>query len=288
MPKNIKHILVPTDFSENSRYALKAAVTFAQKTKGQIFLYHRINLPPNWDAATEDQKSFNTLAINRDKEMKRQFERILSEYHSSEIKIHPLHSAGDLVGSTQEMVEKYEIDLVVMGSEGARGVKEWHIGSNAERISDQVDIPVLIIKQEIGEFPLDQVVFASEFEEDAKKPFLELIELLRNFGSTVHLLYICSVKEFVVNQEVLDRMQEFENLCWSLPCFIHGKAGHSVEEGVKFFMTNTQSDMLCVIHHSKGPFEKLFTGSISEKLINHLACPVLSLSADQKALKQNR
>lgn len=287
MPKLIKNILVPTDFSENSRYALKAAVKFAQKIKGQIFLYHRINLPPNWDSATEEQKSFNHLAIKRDEKMKREFDRFIRPHISSGVKIHPIHLAGDLLRNTQELVEENDIDMVVMGSEGASGIKEWHIGSNAEKISDQVDVPVLIIKHEIGEFPLKQVVFASEFKEDAIKPFLELIELLQHFESTIHLLYICSIKEFVVNQEILDKMQEFKNLCSTLPCFIHGHAGHSVELGIKFFMKNMPTDLLCLVHHTKGPFERLFKGSISEKLINHLESPVLSFPADNKELEMN-
>ncbi|MDW3646783.1 MAG: universal stress protein [Bacteroidia bacterium] len=62
MSYKLKNILVPTDFSDNSRQTLKAAVTFTQKIKGQIYLYHRSNLPPNWDAATDEQKRFNTLA----------------------------------------------------------------------------------------------------------------------------------------------------------------------------------------------------------------------------------
>lgn len=284
MSENHKNILVPTDFSENSRYAVKAAVKLAQKIKGQIFLYHRINLPPNWDAATDEQKSFNTLALKRDKEMKEQFDRILSEYLDAGIRINFVHSAGDLFENMEELVEKYEIDFVVMGSEGAKGIMEWYMGSNAERISDSLNVPVLIIKQGFEEFPLKDVVFASEFGEDAKKPFLELIKLLRNFDSTLHLLYIHSI-DLVVNQEIMGRMEEFKNLCSALPCFIHAQAGHKVELGVQFFMDNIKADLLCLVHHHKEPFEKLIKGSTSKKLINLLECPVLAIPVTDRALE---
>lgn len=265
--------------------ALDAAVRFAQKVKGQIFLYHRSNLPPNWDEATEEQKSFNTLARKRDKEMKAQFESIISNYGNTGLNINPIHSPGDLFENTEELVEQYEIDLIVMGSEGATGIKEWYTGSNAEKISETVDVPVLIIKNKIDEFPLKQIVFASEFEEAAKQAFLELIELVRDFDTTIHLLYICSIKEFVVSQEILDNMHEFKDLCPDLPCNIHTRAGHSVESGIQFFMKNTGADLLCLVHRPKGSFEKLWTGSNSSKLINHLECPVLSIPVEDKELE---
>ena len=288
MSNKLKNILIPTNFSENSRHALKAAVTFAQKIKGQIFLYHRSNLPPNWDAATDEQKRFNTLAIKRDEELKGQFTDMLSSFQDTGISIQPLHSEGDLLQNTEDLIEDYKIDMVVMGSEGARGFKEWYSGSNAEMLSETLKVPVLIIKKDFEEFPLKQVVFASEFEEDAKKPFLELIELLRNFESTINLLYICSIKDFVVSQEILDKMEAFKDLCSALPCTIHTRAGHSVESGIQFFIKNIRADLLSLVHHPKGSFEKLIKGSNSDKLINHLECPVLSIPADEKAVEIKR
>ena len=57
MPKLIKNILVPTDFSQHSDHALDAAIKMAKKISGQIYLYHRIHLHPNWHALTQGEKT---------------------------------------------------------------------------------------------------------------------------------------------------------------------------------------------------------------------------------------
>ena len=41
----MKRILVPTDFSEHSEYALKVAAQIARDTNGEIFLVHMLEFP---------------------------------------------------------------------------------------------------------------------------------------------------------------------------------------------------------------------------------------------------
>lgn len=285
MPKLIKNILVPTDFSDSANLALNAAVKLAKKISAQIFLYHRVHLHPSWNIWTEEEKACHPNLQAREKEVMDKFTEILDTYRHAGIRINSLFSSGDLFDRAEQLVATYDIDIVVMGSEGAVGIKEWLYGSNAQKVSKRVEVPCMIIKHELPDLSLKKVVFASEFGEDAKKPFTQLVDFLQIFGSTIHLLYIASIKDFVVQEETLARMREFEKLCWKLPCQIHGQADQSVELGVQYFIQEIQADLLCVVNHQKGPFEKIIAGSVSEKLINHVEGPVLSLPADKLAYK---
>lgn len=285
MPKLIKNILVPTDFSESSVFALEAAIKLAKKISARIYLYHRVHLHPNWNIFTDEEKACHPRLLAKEAEVMKRFTETLDKNTHSGIRITSLFSSGDLVDRAEQLVEKYAIDVVVMGSEGADGIDEWLFGSNAQKISTRIQVPCLIIKHKVGDLALKKVVFASEFGEDAKKPFLQLIDFLQIFGSTIHLLYIASIKEFVVQEEILEKMKEFEKLCWKLPCEIHGQADQSIESGIQNFMINMKADLLSVVNHQKGPFEKIFVGSVSEKLINHMEWPVLSLPAERESQK---
>lgn len=285
MPKLIKNILVPTDFSESSVFALKTAIKLARKISARIYLFHRVHLHPNWNILTDEEKACHPKLLKKESEVMERFRGTLDTNLHSGIQIISLFSSGDLVDRAEQLVDKYEIDFVLMGSEGADGLKEWLYGSNAQKISTRVEVPCMVIKHEVEELSLKKVVFASEFEEDAKKPFLQLIDFLQIFGSTIHLLYIASIKEFVVQEETIERMREFEKLCWKLPCEIHGQADQTIEMGIQNYMVNSQADMLAVVNHQKGPFQKLVSGSISEKLINHMEGPVLSLPASKEEVE---
>lgn len=284
MPKLIKNILVPTDFSDTSLHAIEAATKFAKKISGQIFLYHRIHLPPNWFEFTEDEKREHPHVIDEVEAMNEHIEEILNKNISSGIRINSLYSGGDLIKTIEQLVEDHDIDLVVMSSEGAVGLDEKLFGSNAQKICHEVDVPVLVVKHEVGSFFLKDVVFASEFDEAAVEPFENLIPLLQNFGSTIHLLHVASLKDFVLKNDMLERMQAFEELCWQLPCKIHGMAEQDVELAIQNFVNTHKTDLLCVVNHQKSKFNKLFKGSISENLINHMEGPVLSMPSAKPQL----
>src|SRR5690606_19231493 len=54
--------------------------------------------------------------------------------------------------------ENNNVDLIVMGSHGASGFKEYFIGSNTEKVVRTSNIPVLVIKGEVEDFKISDFV----------------------------------------------------------------------------------------------------------------------------------
>ena len=92
--------------------------------------------------------------------------------------------------------KKNEVDLIVMGSHGASGFKEMFIGSNAEKVVRNSEIPVLIIKKEAGDFEVKKFVFASDFADEIKKPFAKVVEFANKFDAELHLVMINTPSSF--------------------------------------------------------------------------------------------
>ena len=80
-------------------------------------------------------------------------------------------------------------DFVVMGSHGASGAKELFVGSNAQKVLRDATVPVLIIKEK-SKWPVKNVVFASNFEEDVIEPFRTVVNFADLNESNIHLLYV--------------------------------------------------------------------------------------------------
>ena len=60
--------------------------------------------------------------------------------------------------------QKNDVDLIVMGSHGASGYKEMFIGSNAEKVVRNSEVPVCNFKKRRGnDFNVNNFVFASDF-----------------------------------------------------------------------------------------------------------------------------
>ena len=83
-----------------------------------------------------------------------------------------------------------------MGSSGSSGIEEMLIGSNTEKVVRLSDIPVLVVKKDLDTFNIKNIVFASDFTKEIKKPFLKMIEFANIFDANLALVMICTPNSF--------------------------------------------------------------------------------------------
>ncbi|MEO0473674.1 MAG: universal stress protein [Bacteroidota bacterium] len=174
------------------------------------------------------------------------------------------------------------VQMIIMGSNGASGWQETFFGSNAQKVIRFAHCPVLVIKHAITKHPVSfrNIVFASDFEDQAIDAFDRLVEFGRHFGSRIHLLHVASYPEFDVSEEALMRMDRFVERC-RLPVFKHGRGDINIEKGIEHFAIDNKADLVAVAHYGHQPFERMFNGSVSESLVNHLELPVLVLNTEE-------
>lgn len=274
----MKKILVPTDFSECAMNASDVAMQIARKTSAEVHFYTRVYVHPLWDQLSEKEKMDFPESFSRIQETRDQFRKLRERYRNSSIRIVTSYSHGDLIEVVSRYIEEEDIFLIVMGSQGADGMKEFLFGSNTQKIVRHAHRPVLVVKNTPVNTEFKSIIFASDFREEAKKPFQELIEFGRHFGSHIHLINITTNWTMETGVEVRKKMGEFEELCWALPCFIHEAGDLDIESGIERFSTKISADMVAVAHFGKKPIKRIFTGSVTEALVNHLDIPVLTLN----------
>jgi nucleotide-binding universal stress UspA family protein len=271
----MKKILIPTDFSEHAEYALKVAAQIARKNNGEIILLHMLELPQQGSDAVGSGKElpeimfFKNAAINRLEDL--MDEDYLDGIKVSEAVLFELAFEGVLKASKIN-----DVDLVVMGSHGASGYKEMFIGSNAEKVVRNSEVPVLIIKKEQENFDVNNFVFASDFSEEIKKPFEKVVEFANKFDATLHLAMIntpnnfkpTSLSEQIMNEFVANfKINKFET---------HVYNESNVEKGILNFANSIDADLIGMSTHGRKGLSHFFNGSISEDLVNHASRPVIT------------
>lgn len=274
----MKKILVPTDFSECALNASDVAIQIARKTSAEVHFYTRVHVHPLWDQLSEKEKMDFPESFARIQETRDQFRKLKDRYRSSSIRIVTSYSHGDLIDVVSNYIEQEDIFLIVMGSQGADGMKEFLFGSNTQKIVRHAHRPVLVVKNTPVNVEFKSIIFASDFRDEARKPFQELIEFGRHFGSHIHLVNITTNWTMDTGAGVREKMEEFEELCWALPCFIHESGDLDIESGIERFSTKINADLVAVAHFGKNSIKRMFTGSVTEALVNHLDIPVLTLN----------
>lgn len=273
----MKKILVPIDFSAQAEYAAKVAVSIAKLTNAKIYLLHMLELPTGVIDPSSYGTSSNTptalLFLKRAYEKFEKFKK-LPFFDDIEIEDSVLfHKAYD--GIIDESV-KNDVDLIVMGSKGTSGLEEMLVGSNTEKVVRNSDIPVLVIKQEIENFKIENIVFASNFNSDARISFQKILDFSAIFDTQIHLLKINTIHNFETTKESSDAIRNFINEFDLNNYTLNIYNDVSVEAGVLNFAKVIDADIILLNTHGRRGLAHLFTGSIGEDLANHAKLPVLT------------
>lgn len=277
-----KKILVPTDFSRPALAAGELAVELAPLFNAEVHFFHKLALPPKWEEFDESQKAGFPEVGKRLRYMHNNFGALRERYKDSNVKISMTYSGGDIVPTISRYIDEEEVYMIVMGSTGASGLKGIIYGSNAQKVVRHAHCPVLVVKQPIAETSFKNVVFASDFREEARAPFTKMLDFARRFNSHVHLLQIAAYPRFEVTEEDVKRMESFAADC-PLPYTIHGIGDLEVGEGIEFFAKKHKADLVSLANYGGGLLKRAFKGSVSESMVKELDMPVLVLNTQNTA-----
>lgn len=271
----MKKILVPTDFSTQAENALKVAVQLAKKHNCEIYLLHILEVPLQ---KVDPLSSFNELpeAMFFMKLAHKKFKELKATEYLKGITIHEHVEFHEIFKGVFHACKKQHIDLVVMGSNGATGLKEMLIGSNTEKVVRTSETPVLVIKTEHQTFKTNHFVFASDFKKESKIPFEKAIALAHIFGSKMHLLMVNTPNNFITTNEAENRIQHFikgiEIPNYSLNIY----NDVTIETGIRNFSQSINADLIGMSTHGRQGISHFFNGSVSEDLVNHTKRPMIT------------
>ena len=137
-----QHILVPTDFSENSGRTLEIAVNMAKHSQGQVSLLHVIKLIPN-TTFDEFADFYQKLEDRAQQELK----KLIKPYQHGPVKVEPNLLYGDRVQEILRFTTDQNIDLIVMDSHRidlANPAQGW--GTISYKVSVLAQCPIMLIK----------------------------------------------------------------------------------------------------------------------------------------------
>lgn len=274
----MKKIIVPVDFSEYSEYALETASILAKKNNAEILVLHMLEMSEAILTRAGTDMQMETMFFLKLAEKK--FEEFLKKDYLKGLKITPIIKHFKVFSEVNEVAEENGADLIIMGSHGASGLKEFFIGSNTEKVVRHSNIPVMVIKHNPILVDFEHVVFACDFSEDAVKPFINATKFFKKLGSKVHLIYVNLPNEqFRSTAEMEGKVHLFFKKVNGDLSYDHSVkyfSDYTIEQGVLNYANAIGADLIAVATHGRTGFSHLLEGSITEDIANHSTLPVIS------------
>jgi len=258
---SLNKILVPTDFSDYSKYALENAAFIAKKSGAELVVLHIV-------------RGFEELNIDK------KFKELKSYPFLKYQKVEFITEQGSNISKVIDLVaRKHKASLIVMGSNGANNTEEIILGSTTENVIRKSNINVLTVKREIITFELKHVLFPSDFSKEAYSIFEDVKEMAKTFKATIHLLRVN--KKDKLAGKTTPKMDAFiEHFKLDEEGYNYKKAistNPSPEFGILNYSVDNNIDMIAIGTHGKGVIKNFFKESTSQSLIRDAFKPILAL-----------
>lgn len=147
METTIKKVLVPIDFSDYSKSALKYAVNFSKLFNAEIILIYVVEpviYPPDFSMGQIAMPSLNT---EWDERAKDELDKLAKSEISTSVKT--ILKTGKPFVEIIETAKEENIDLIIIATHGHTGVEHILFGSTAEKVVRKAPCPVLTLREPI-------------------------------------------------------------------------------------------------------------------------------------------
>ena len=299
----LNNILLARDFSSVSDQALRYAVDLADRTGATLHLFYAevLHEDPFGPVKTDAPGSLE----DRIRKRLRQDTNgaLLTETYPSLKLREGVERDVAAAPAILNYAADHDVDLIVMGTHGRRGVRRLLIGSVAEEVVRRADRPVLTVRKddlEADQMAVERILVPIDFSDYARDALRYACEVADLYDARIDLLHVIeenlhpafyvggvqSVYDVVpdIENKVLDRLRTFyEKVAGDETAEVHVASGRAARE-ITQFAEQRGSDLVVMSTHGQTGLEHFLLGSVAEKVVRHVPVPVFTVKAFGKSL----
>jgi nucleotide-binding universal stress UspA family protein len=270
----IKKILIPTDFSETANLALEHAVKMASLVDAQITLVHvvstfafRVNLP-ELEVDEAAGKKLSTVVGAK-------LASIAEEIGASHgVKVTTMVTSGRIREEVVRIADEIDADIIILGTHGVSGLREFFMGSNAFRIVSEAACPVLSVQQSGKSVGFSSIVVPIDNSFHSREKLGIAVRMANAYDAEVH---VCGLRSYDHDDE--DYLKEREVRFTTTTLFCSNIAASTME-----FASEKNADLIVIMNEQEINTTGFFMGPYAQQVVNHSHIPVLSVRPTTGAL----
>ncbi|MBI3875397.1 MAG: universal stress protein [Verrucomicrobia bacterium] len=149
-PFKLKSILVPVDFSDCSKKALKYALPFARQFGASITLLYVAHIP--YVGAEVGGIDYALLESEMRTGGMKELDKLAESEVGTEIPRRTLVRVGSPAHEIATAAKELDTDLIIIATHGHTGLKHVFLGSTAEKVVRMAPCPVLTVREREHDF----------------------------------------------------------------------------------------------------------------------------------------
>ncbi|MCK9256180.1 MAG: universal stress protein [Bacteroidales bacterium] len=270
----MQRIIVPIDFSEESIKGLELGIIYANKFNADLQMvfvqkkksgrFH-IELRKQYDAAMEE------------------FEDLLRKYKA---KLHQncdfsyIIKSGKVHEEVARQAEAFDDSLIICSTNGESGFSDFIIGSNAYKIVQATERPVITVTTEkyIGE--VKRIVLPIDISKETREKVPVVAKIAKAFNSEVHIVKVTSsTSEGIHNKLRLyaTQIKKFlteQGISYQTTLLV----GDNITDTIIEYATAIDADLTAIMTEQTFSLSNFLLGSYAYQMLNTSPVPVLSIT----------
>jgi len=278
----MKKILVPFDFSKESKYGLDLAISIAEMSNATIDLLHVVeDLGEDTFSSTGKLTASgidDVFVLKMIQQSKKKLAKVVADIEAKHIKVVSDLKFGGLFGHVSKRIDAGQCDLVIMGTDGATGMQEFLVGSNAEKVVRNVSVPVITVRKPIKSNSLRHVVIATSFDEIPKNIVTTVKKLQDFFDFKLTIVNINTPHLFHSSHDSMAKLKEIAKKAGVPNTDTLVYNDYNEETGIVNMAADLEADLIILGTHQRKGLKRLLYPSVAAYLVNHSDLPVMTYS----------
>ena len=276
----IKRILVPVDFGDKSKIALSEAVNLAGILSAELHLIHVIEYKEHLFLVEQESQVLLPTFEEREAQVEKRMNKIREDIEkTNRINAKVFITDGHIYSEIIDYAEKKKINLIVMGTHGASGYKEYFIGSNAQRVVTLSEIPVLTIQKLNHHLGFKNILIPIDNSLHSRQKINLAIVFAEIFQAHIHLIGLpesettLELNKFKIKLKSVEDIIESDGLSYTTT-IVHG---NSLAKAAIDYSKQHSCDLIVINTGHESKITGIFLGAFAQQIVNHSDIPVLSI-----------
>lgn len=272
----IHNILVPVDFSQCSKNALRYSIKLAKAFGAKIYMVNAVHIHSTHPDVIGGSLIESVIG-DYEEQIKESFEALESEIvELQEVPHEADRFLSYLIDAIYTEVETKGIDLIVMGTRDEHSGFEHLFGSRATDVIASANVPVLTIPEAYQQFKLEKIGFASDLTQIGDSDNLAFLNSLgTKFNAEILAFAIVNNSENLTLKEQR-LMEDIKKRLSGCNCSVRSVEASSIVEGITDFTKSHELDMLAMIPKEHSFLERLFKKSVTRQVVMDIKIPMIS------------
>ncbi|MDX1363191.1 MAG: universal stress protein [Arenibacter latericius] len=276
-----KHVLLPTDFSQNAQNAINYAVKLYREQPCDFYLLNVFGLSgyslDKMMVPEPGELAYEAAKDNSEEELHKLQQHFQITSENTAHSFHTISVFNSLLEGVKQAINKKDIDIVVMGTKGKSGAARALFGSNTVEVMEKITLcPVIAVPEKVRFITPKEIVFPTDFKCSFKRRELQyLLDILKLHHAEVQILHIGT--ESGLNKTQLENKKLLSTIFKEVEHVFCFEEGDKIPAEIKKFISERGSNMLAFVNRKHGFLENIFTKPLIKEVSYSSDIPILAL-----------